>query len=472
MSINDRDIVSDFLRQLASRIGNERFQVWFGPNPTVAWNDGALTIDVANPFTKDWIQSRFRNEIHEACSVTLGVPARVELRWQAASENSDDRKDKARPAANSSRSGQRNRHPAGDKRDGDAPCDAKQPRRALRTLDAFVAGTTNQVAWAAAKSIAHQPGNVSPLYLFGNPGLGKTHLLEGIISEVRKRFSRQVAVYLTAERFTCDFLEALKSGGLPGFRRKYRHVDVLLIDDVQFLEGKQATQNELQHTTNDLMRAGKQIVFAADRPPADLSWLGQELVSRMAGGMVCQIHSPDRATRLRIVERLARDRGVTLPNDVLDLIVTRISDDVRALQGALHTLLLHLQAFSLPVSLAMAENALQDVVDTAADNLSLQQIEQAVCQVCGVNAAKLQSGQRARAISHPRMLAMWLARKYTRAALSEIGDYFGGRSHSTVVAAQKRIDQWLRVEKGKGTFHGSCELRDTVRKVEQRLKFG
>ena len=317
------------------------------------------------------------------------------------------------------------------------------PRRRFASLDTFVAGETNRLAIASAEMVVRQPGQLTPLMFHGPTSVGKTHLLEGIWTAARKSHQRLTAVYLSAEQFTSHFLEALRGSGLPSFRRKYRGVGLLILDDLQFFVGKRATQIELLHTVDTFLREGRQLVFAADRSPAELAELGPELTTRLTSGLVCRIEPADHATRLGIVGQMARRMKLDVPPEVRQFIASRLTSHARELSGALCRLQATSESLGRPISLAMAEEALGDLIRHSGRAVRLADIEKAVCEVFGLEPASLQSDAKEKRVSHPRMLAMWLARKHTRAALSEIGHYFGRRSHSTVISAQKRVDVWM-----------------------------
>ena len=322
------------------------------------------------------------------------------------------------------------------------PTPAFSPRK-FASLSSFVVGASNRLAMYSAEMVARNPGQITPLFVYGPTSVGKTHLLEGIWSAERKAGRGTTTVYLSAEQFTSQFLEALRGSGLPVFRRKYRGVDVLILDDLQFLAGKRATQVELLHTVDTLLREGRQLVFAADRPPAELTDFMPELITRLTSGMVCRIEPPDYATRLGIVGQLSCRLGVELPADVQRFVAARLTGHARELSGAICRLQATSEATRQPISLPLAEEALGEMIQHNTRVVRLADIEKAVCEVFGLEPQTLQSDGKTRRVSHPRMLAMWLARKHTRAALSEIGAFFGRRSHSTVISAQKRVDQWM-----------------------------
>ena len=320
--------------------------------------------------------------------------------------------------------------------------------------------------------VVRQPGQITPLMFYGPTSVGKTHLLEGIWTAARKSHQRLTAVYLSAEQFTSQFLEALRGSGLPSFRRKYRGVGVLILDDLQFFVGKRATQVELLHTVDGFLREGRQLVFAADRSPAELAELGPELTTRLTGGLVCRIEPPDHATRLGIVGQMARRMKLHVPPEVQQFVASRLTSHARELSGALCRLQATSEALGRPISLPLAEEALADLIRHNGRVVRLPDIEKAVCEVFGLEPASLQSDAKGKRVSHPRMLAMWLARKHTRAALSEIGHYFGRRSHSTVISAQKRVDGWMASGRPLDLAEHRWPADDAIRQVERRLAAG
>jgi len=337
-------------------------------------------------------------------------------------------------------------------------------------LAELVVGASNEYAFRAAEVTAHGLQQASPVTFCGVTGVGKTHLLRAIRAEYRQSHPRARAVYLSAEQFITGFVEALRGTGLPSFRQKCRGADLLLIDDVQFFAGKRATLDELLHTVDVLLAEGRQLVLASDRSLAGLQPLGKELVSRLASGLVCNLQLPDFTMRREIVRRLAREMGVVLEADVAELVATQISSGPRELRGALHRLQATGIAFDQPITRQMAMSALSDLVQQCTRHVRLADVEQAICTVFGVEAVELRSERKSRSIHEPRMLAMWLARKYTRAPWSEIGEFFGRRSHSTVISAHKRVEKLIRSRAEIGVSHETCDVEEAIRRVEAALR--
>lgn len=457
------EIVSALRLALADKVGHERFELWFGANTRLDLSDESLTVCVPNQFFQDWLRKNFRQQIEASCEETLGKTLPVSFRID--------------PALAQTRATIPIRKPAMQAASATAvkaaPRQASaETRRRFADLDSFVVGSANRLAHVAVQTIAERLGPSSPLLVFGPTGVGKTHLLEGLWTEVRRKQARCQAVYLSAEQYTTLFLGALHGSGLPNFRRKYRGLDLLIIDDIQFLAGKRATLVELLHTIDDFAREGRQLVFAADRPPNELNELGPELITRLQGGLACGLQSPDYETRLGIVGKMAERQELKAPAEVQEYIAAHFQRHARELAGALNRLHAASLASGEPISLAMAEETLSELLRHATRSVRLPDIEQAVCQVFGLEPKSLQSNRKGKQISHPRMLAMWLARKHTRAAFSEIGYYFGRRSHSTVISAQKKINAWMADHVALEANDGAWDVEDAIRRVEQALRAG
>ncbi|MCA9237703.1 MAG: hypothetical protein KDA44_19655, partial [Planctomycetales bacterium] len=286
----------------------------------------------------------------------------------------------------------------------------------------------------------------------------------------RRGGARGGVMLTTAEQFTAQFLEALQQRMLPSFRDKFRSLGMLLVDDVQFFAGKRATLEELLHTIDAIARREGQVVLSSDRPPSELQTFSSELAARVGAGLSVQLDPPDFATRLGIVRGIVARLQLNIGDDVLELIAQQVVGSARLLGGAINRLVAASMARSTDVTLALATEALGEFCRHHAPQVRLADIQRAVCEVFGVEPKRLKSDSRSRAVADPRTLAMWLARKYTRAALSEIGDYFGRRSHSTVVAAQKRFDDLIRREATITVSDAPCRVEEALRRVESVLR--
>jgi len=326
------------------------------------------------------------------------------------------------------------------------------------------------LAFAAADAVVRALGSYSPLVFHGPSGVGKTHLLEGILHAVKQRYPRIAAIYLSAEQFTSAYVEALHKGGIPIFRQKHRGLQLFLLDDLHFLVGKRQTQTELLYTIDSLLKNGCQIVCAADRPPCEIRELGPELVSRLEGGVVCRIDPPDYQVRIQIVARLVSESGIALSPEVQAWIAERFAKNVRQLIGAARRLEAAGKALKRPLDVRLAEEILADMLGDAQSQIRFPDIEREVCLAFGLPEGALQTNRKDREITYPRMLAMWLARKYTRANLAEIGRYFGKRSHATVISAQKKVETWMREGHRLPSVKGERAVSEMLKELERRLR--
>ncbi|WP_193378481.1 chromosomal replication initiator protein DnaA, partial [Singulisphaera acidiphila] len=345
-----------------------------------------------------------------------------------------------------------------------------QQARPPRRLEDFVTGPCNRLAQAAAVEMVQTAGaSFNPLVIHAGVGLGKTHLLEGIGHALRARNPGMKLVQGTAEAFTNGFLDAMRAGNLGAFRSRYRRADALIIDDVHFLAAKRATQDEFLHTFNALIAEGVPIIVAADQHPRRIARLTDELATRFLGGMVVKLDAPAPDTRAAILKAKALARGVDVPNTVINYIAEHLRASVRELEGALHSLIAHAVLTGKRLDLALAKTALRDTIRHTAAAVGLRDVERAVCQLFELDAETLKSDSRVRALSYPRMMAMYLARKHTGAAYSEIGRHFGGRNHSTVISAEKKVLGWLRDEERSALLAGFETVSDILAALERTL---
>ena len=347
-----------------------------------------------------------------------------------------------------------------------------RPGRPRYSLRDFVFDESNEMIWKACSQAIQSPGDISPLYLYGGAGIGKTHLLEGIAAQVRRRSRSGRVRMVTAEQFTSDYVGSLKNRTMPMFRKKYRELDYLLVDDIQFFAGKKSTLQELQQTIEVVTRRGGQVIVSSDRSPSELEFAGPEFIHRVSCGLTAQIQPAGKETRQRIVAQLASQKGLRLEETTIQLIADKVSGDIRLVSGALNRLRLFQLIDGRSVTIKDAKRHLADLFQIARRSVSIPEIEKAVCDLFGLEQKCLRSSTKVKAVSQPRMLAMWLSRKYTRAALSEIGDYFGGRSHSTVISAQSKVDQWVEKSELIGLKHSEFPVENAIRRIEQELRVG
>ncbi|MCZ7544847.1 MAG: chromosomal replication initiator protein DnaA [Anaerolineae bacterium] len=403
----------------------------------------AFTISVRNAYAKDWLEQRLAPSITRTLSEIFGQPAQVAFTvWRA--NGSPELALDAPPHANGNGAGA-NGHVQGEGRS--APR-AESCLNSRYTFGSFVVGSSNRLAHAAALAVAEKPGKgYNPLFIHGGVGLGKTHLLHAIGHECLAR--GLVVRYVTSEEFTNDLIAAIRAQTQQALRDKYRTIDVLLVDDIQFIAGKESTQEEFFHTFNALHGNDRQIVLTSDRPPRAMVTLEERLRSRFEWGMIADIQPPDYETRLAILHAKSAQRGAEIPPEALDLIARRVQNNIRELEGTLTRLLAFSSLSGHPVNVQMTESTLLDA-SPHRPKVTLEQVVEAVAQYYEVEMKALIGRSRARAVALPRQVAMFLARHETGASLPQIGAALGGRDHTTVmhgcdkIATMAEEDEQLR----------------------------
>lgn len=458
-----------FLEQLQRTVGERNFDHWFNNKITLECDGEQLWIGVGSPFLLTWMQKQFRQPLAEvaqliygpAVSVQLQVDSRLALSGESGTDvpkktrKNDAAKNAERPVAQRGAGGR-----------------SPQSRK-FADLAEFVSGGSNELALTASRQVCEAPGEkFNPLFLHGGVGIGKTHLLEGIYRSVRREFSQLQVMYLTSEAFTNFFTQALREHTLPSFRRRFRNVDVLLVDDIDFLESKRAIQEEFLHTFKQLESHGRQIVLTSDRHPRLLTKMSDELTTRFLSGLVCRIESPQIETRRKIVKLKAGRLRAEITAEALNFIAERFRNNVRELEGALNCLSTYFHMTGKRVGVTIARRVLADLERDCIRVVRMADVEQAVSRFFGVPTDDLKSSRRHRSVSRPRMLAMFLARKLTQAAYSEIGQYFGGRNHSTVMSAERNVKEWLEQGTPIDVASQSWPLEDVLEALEQQLFAG
>ena len=511
----DAVLIQTVLVEIQERLGAKRFGLWFDGKVRLSIADDRLTVAVGSPFLLNWMQKQFRTELAGAASAIIGLSAVVQFTVDATLAV-------ARPAAlttvvtgvadtNLLANGMSNDAIATNAAGGcidinrvkstgntlplngastlhtnssvivpvqkvvsGATTQGLPARgRRLAELNDFISGPQSELALTAARQLAsglHVPFN--PLYLCGPVGSGKTHLLEGICRQLKRSQPSTNVVLITAEAFANYFTQALRDHSLPGFRQRFRGVDVFLVDNVEFFESKRVFQEEFLHTFADLADHGRQIVLSGTRHPRLLTKLSDELVSRFQSGLVCRLEAPDLPTRQKIVEvKAARLSGEFSP-EALQYIAQRFQGSVRELEGALNCLQAYHGMTRKRVTLSAARDVLADLERDCLRLIRLADIERVICHLFGVRPKDLQSESRVRTISQPRMLAMFLARKHTPSAYSEIGQHFGGRNHSTVMSAERKVQQWLDENETIKVASQTWSIGEILHSLEQQLLAG
>lgn len=478
-------VAESLRRELIGRIGSERFDLWFGRFGSPRLVADELQVIAPDRFSLERIRRQFDAELRSVSSTlgsAHGIRYRVDVPTPLLTSVSSAAPLSPTGDAGDSAGIERNRRPvdpmsavrvesrsAADSRSS-AESPAK-PTTVVDELDDYVAGPHNRLAVAGALEVLRKPGSCTPMFVCGPTGSGKSWLLRAIHARVlRERRFRSVSI--TSEQFTTGFLEALQGRGLPSFRAKHRDTDLLLLDDVQFFSGKRATLVELLATIDRLIADGRQLVVTSNRLPAELTELGPELAARLGSGLVCTVDHPVGEAKRELIRRMATRKELQLEESVLDLLEREIPGDARRISGAIHRLAALRMTGSPIDDPAGLRPHLSDLLQAGPATVGMHEIEEAVCETFGIDRATLRSSSKTRQSSQPRMLAMFLARRMTRAALSEIGDYFGGRRHSTVATAQRTVEQWMADDRTVGSMSRTLRVSEAIRRIERRLRCG
>lgn len=464
---------------LRGAIGEQNYNHWFADRSRIAIQGEVLRISVPNPFISNWLLKRFRSGFSRAAASVLGPSGTFELVVDETlkSRSADVVREKPDVQAVAPATVSRRTRSSAGSHDG---ADDAQPlavrnyggRRRFQTFSSLVAGDCNDLAVMAARQVVDHPGQrFNPLYLYGPTGVGKTHLLEAIYSDIRSSHPELNVIYLTTESFTNYFTQSLSSRTSPSFRQRFRNVDVLLVDNIEFLDNKRATQEEFLFTIVQVIENGGQLVISGDRHPRMLQKHREELTTRFMSGLVCRMDPPDEETRRRIVAAYALPFKDCFSQESLDYVARRCKKNVREIQGALNCLQGHFALTRKRVTASHAREILGELDRECRRLVRISDVERVICDAFGLSAADLRSKSRRRAVSHPRALAMYVARKVTRSAYREIGMYFGGRDHSTVVAAERRVQAWID-DRSNLDLPSSCRgksVEDVIHELEERL---
>jgi chromosomal replication initiator protein len=444
---------------IAKRVGPQRFSVWFNNSTKLDLKHDGLEIAVPNDFIGEWIGKNFTVPIQDAANEVLGCSLSVRFcvvpQLFEVGADGDMSQPIAPPANGAARQvlttaaqtvESLSVRPLIQRAPAEASNGASAMRLRLRhDIETFVVGPSNQLAYNTALYVAEFPGaQYNPLFIHGGCGLGKTHLLQGLCKEFRKHHPTKRWTYLTGEDFTNEFLTAMRNNKLEAFRRKMRDLDLLAIDDVHFLAGKKATQEEFLHTFNAIEAMGRQVVMASDAHPKMIEEFGESLVNRFVSGMVVRIDPPNFLTRCEILRGLAMRTGFVLNEEVTGWIARRVTQNVRELEGAITRIAAHVRLSARTPDVALAQEALGDLDRQLVAPVKPDSIMQAVCVYFGIESKDLMSGRRQRTISLARSIAMYLVRKTAKLSFPEIGHRMGRRNHSTVISACRRIERALQ----------------------------
>jgi len=417
--------------QRIQKKSNPQVFFWFAPLEAVTETQETLILKANNQFDRDWIENHYLEFINDTVKEIYGITVEVKI----VSEDSE-------PIEKEGKS------PRKEKKREDSKSDLFTGFLSPNyTFDRFIVGPSNQFAHAASTAVARKPGEAyNPLFIYGGVGLGKTHLINAIGNEVLKSTSNMARICcISAEHFTNQVINSIRSNKMEEFRNRYRFgCDVLLIDDIQFIAGKESTQEEFFHTFNTLYESKKQIVLTSDKSPKDMSYLEERLRSRFEWGLLTDIQPPETETRIAIIKNKAESEGIVLPNEVGLYIAKNTTSNIRELEGALTNIIAHAKLLNTEISLDLAKEVLKKIVKNQ-DNrfVTIEGIQKEVANFFGMRVQDLKSERKQKNIAVPRQITMYLARRYTGASYPEIGEKFGGKDHSTVIHAVKKIEKLL-----------------------------
>jgi chromosomal replication initiator protein len=429
---------------LKTKVNPQSYQTWLKPTRYSRAEGETLVVRVPNQEFLEWIQDHYNANIQEALEkLRLGFSG---IRYEL----------EVLPEKKSSGNGESK--PQQGKLDFES---VDHQLNARYTFDTFVVGSCNQFAHAAARAVAETPAKAyNPLFLYGGVGLGKTHLMQAVGHLMKQRQRELRLAYVSSEAFTNDVINSLRYDRMVSFRDKYRNVDVLLMDDIQFIAGKERTQEEFFHTFNTLYEAQKQVVISSDQPPKDIPGLEERLRSRFAWGLTADLQPPDTETKRAILAKKSEDQGVKLPEPVGEFIATRIKTSVRDLEGALTRLIAYSSLTGAEISLPMAQQVLKNILDLEQRRVSIEHIQRLVCQEFGLSLTQLKAKDNSHAVAYPRQVAMYLSKELTPASLPQIGREFGGKHHTTVLHSIQKIDQLRKTDRDLNRLLN--RLRDTL----------
>jgi len=437
---------------LENQINKHSFNTWLSPTRFKLYDGKTLTIEVPNKFFKSWLLENYHKLILENLrSITKG---HTEIEYLISNDSSFEVEQCAALLRNESSS------------KGPVQLTLKDHASAnlnpKYTFNKFVVGSCNQFAQAASKAVAEHPSlTYNPLFIYGGGGLGKTHLLHAVGHYILDNFTNLNVLYIQSEKFTNELINSIRYDRMDLFRSKYRNIDILLIDDIQFIAGKERTEEEFFHTFNSLFETHKQIVISSDSSPKEIPTIEERLRSRFEWGLIADIQQPELETKVAILFKKAEINNIDLPNDVAFFIANNIKSNVRELEGCLIKLIAFSSLTGSPINLDMSKEVLKDILNPAENIIYIENIQKILCKYYNIKFSELKSKTRSRHIALPRQIGMFIARKLTDKSLVQIGQYFGGKDHTTVMHACEKIDALLETD---------FELRHNINKLIEMIK--
>jgi chromosomal replication initiator protein len=436
------DLLSSILSAISKRVNHQSFNTWFKPISFATRDDSTIYLKVPNEIFRDWITSNYFDVIEESLE-ELNLEG-YKLRFLVEEQQASNHKPTVEPPPKSVKPV--SLHTQELSNFGIAKLieiePVELPLNPKYTFDTFVVGSCNQFAHAAALAVVDMPSKTyNPLYIYGGVGLGKTHLMHAIGHLIKVRNNNLRLTYISSEKFMNELINAIRYDKTITFREKYRNIDVLLMDDIQFLAGKERTQEEFFHTFNALYDAQKQIVISSDCPPREIPTLEERLHSRFEWGLIADIQPPDLETKVAILKRKAEIEKIDLPDNVALFIASKIKSNIRELEGSLVRLVAYASLKGLSIGLDLAQEVLKNIIDEEIEGVSIELIQRTVASHYGLKVGDLKSKNNSRSIAVPRQVAMYLCKTLTKASLPEIGREFGGKHHTTVLHSINKISE-------------------------------
>ncbi|MBU7318811.1 chromosomal replication initiator protein DnaA [Paenibacillus oleatilyticus] len=452
MESHPNDQWQQVLSILQKRVSKPSYETWLTSTRAVAFNDSTVVICTPNNFSREWLENRYTKHIKEAVFDYCGK--QVELKFIIESEDEAD---------SFSRSSSPSTIPASAPQTAVSEETVSHMLNPKYLFDTFVIGSGNRFAHAASLAVAEAPAKAyNPLFLYGGVGLGKTHLMHAIGHYVLEHNPSAKVVYISSEKFTNEFINAIRDNRGESFRNKYRNIDVLLIDDIQFIAGKESTQEEFFHTFNALHEERKQIIISSDRPPKEIPTLEERLRSRFEWGLITDIQPPDLETRIAILRKKARAENLDIPNEAMVYIANQIDSNIRELEGALIRVVAYSSLINEDITSHLAAEALKDIIPSSRPRvITIHDIQQKVGEFYGLKLEDFKARKRTKTVAFPRQIAMYLAREMTDFSLPKIGEAFGGRDHTTVIHAHEKISAALKSDQ---------ELYKIIQNLTEKVK--
>lgn len=429
---------------IKSKIGDHAYSTWFVHLNAFEQNSTQLTIITPDEFFKNWVSDHYLTIIIETLSNAANQPIHVDV--QISPPNTINETKTIKPASLDSA--------------GPAKKNNNINIQSKFTFNNFVVGNSNRMAYAASRAVADDPAKAyNPLFIYGQSGLGKTHLMQSIANHILQN-NHQTCAYVSSEQFANELISAIQNKSTGNFRKKFRNIDVLLIDDIQFISKSPTMQEEFFHTFNDLHNNHKQIVISSDRPPKELSGMEERLVTRFCWGLTTDIQPPDLETRVAILRKKNELENVKVPDDIIYFIAEQIKTNIRELEGALIRVVASSLLEDKVVSLGLAKNVLKDMIQGSIKTISIEMVQQVVAEHYNISVNDMKSKKRSQNFARPRQIAMYLTRKFTKHSLPEIGNAFGGKDHTTVLHSCKKVEE---------DINNSAEIKYSIEKLSTVL---